>query len=333
LFLVAVVIAVPVIIFRNVDGLPALPTFAEAIIETNLVNNNDSDVEHSHENNEDTIPVWSPQTIEEEIVNAEEQDTTPTDEVGESDEIIYDTPDTLPGQEAFVVFPFYMPFNAEAYANFQTENPDMDAETVVWKVNAFLHLPFYYHIVTNYDANPLLVNPFHRLPYGFSPAILVPVYDGNPSLLSTPETAEAFRLMRLSAQSYGLDLAVVSAYRPASRQEVLFERQGRVDGVVARPYQSEHQTGRALDLWGPTGLLDSGDGPPSPTGIWVRGNAHNYGFIVRYTEENTHITGFINEPWHITYVTYPIAQYIVSNNLTSLEEFVARYPNWILPQP
>ena len=150
------------------------------------------------------------------------------------------------------------------------------------------------------------------------------------ALLATPETVEAFQHMRLSSQRDGLDIAVASAYRPATRQADLFDRQGGVDGVVARPYHSEHQTGRALDLWGPSGLLD-GDGHTSPTGIWVRENAHNYGFIVRYTEENTHITGFINEPWHITYVGFDIAQHIVNNQLSSLEEFVARYPWWGLP--
>lgn len=233
-----------------------------------------------------------------------------------------------PGQEAFAVFPFYKPDHAQAYAEFQVRYPNKNAETVVWKVNALLHLPFYSYIRFNNDPNPLLVNPSHRLPYGFSPAVLVPVYENNPGLLATPATAEAFRRLRTSAIQSGLDLAVASAYRNAERQYYLFWRRGGTDGVVARPYQSEHQTGRALDLWGPgpSGLLDGGGGPLSPTGQWVRDNAHNYGFIVRYTEENRHITGFISEPWHITYVTQEIAQYIHQNNLSSLEEFVARNP-------
>jgi len=229
----------------------------------------------------------------------------------------------------FSAFAFYKPKHTEAYSYFQYQNPNLDPETVVWKVNAFLHVPFYSYIRTNYDPNPLLVNPSKRLPYGFSPPVLVPVYDGAPHLLATPETTEAFRNMRLAAQRDGINLAVASAYRPATRQAYLFARQGHRDGVVARPYQSEHQTGRALDLAGPGGgLLDGGGGPLSPTGQWVRDNAHRFGFIVRYTQENTHITSFINEPWHITYVTTGIAQHMVINNISSLEEFVARYPWW-----
>ena len=238
----------------------------------------------------------------------------------------------LPGQEIYAQFSFYIPEKAQYYADFHARYPHLDPETVVWKTNAFLHLPLYSHIQINNDPNPLLVNPSHRLPYGFTPAVLVPVYEGNPNLLATPETAEAFRIMRLSAIQAGFDLAVVSAYRPAARQRYLFERRGGTDGVVARPYHSEHQTGRALDLWGPTssGLLDS-DGP-TPTGIWIAENAHNYGFIVRYTEENTHITGFISEPWHITYVGREISRNIHQNGLSSLEEFVARNPGVGLPR-
>ncbi|MCL1997543.1 MAG: M15 family metallopeptidase [Turicibacter sp.] len=242
----------------------------------------------------------------------------PESEIAE--EIIDDDP--------FRVFPFFLEENEQAYIAFWEENPDFDAETVVWKVNAVLHVPFYSDIRINNDPNPLLVNPSHRLPYGFEPARLVPIYSGNPNLLATVETVTAFHAMREAALLEGIDLVVTSAYRTAERQEVLFARQDG-DGVVARPHHSEHQTGRALDLWGPLGLLDQ-SGPPTPSGIWVRENAHNFGFIVRYTEENTHITGIIPEPWHITYVTNEVSEFIYINRLSSLEEFVARNPTFQL---
>jgi len=120
-------------------------------------------------------------------------------------------------------------------------------------------------------------------------------------------------------------LTVASAFRTAERQHYLFERQGRRDGTVARPHMSEHQTGRALDLAGPRGLLDSGN-RPTPQGTWVAANAHRFGFILRYRADTTHITGFIHEPWHITYVGETIAQYMFQNSIFSLEEFVGRNP-------
>ena len=225
---------------------------------------------------------------------------------------------------AFDTFEFYLPENAGWYTHFQALRPDLPAEDVVWMVNAHLHMEFYAQIFINWAAVPLMVNPFYRLPPGFSPAALVPVNSDEDIHLAIPEAVAAFRRMRESARAVNLDLAVVSAFRTAERQAELFEAQNFVDGVVARPYHSEHQTGRALDLWGPGGLLDASG--PSPAGIWVSQNAHLYGFIIRYKAETTHITGFIHEPWHITYVGTDIATYMFEHNILSLEEFLGRNP-------
>lgn len=229
-------------------------------------------------------------------------------------------------ESAFSIFPFYLPQNAETYALFQEERPDLDAETVVWMVNVGLHLPFYYEIHINYDENPLLVNPTFRLPYGFSPQGMVPVNNENCNFRGTPEAVAAFRSLRRASQAAGFDISAVSVYRSAARQEQLFDRQGRRDGAVARPHHSEHQTGRAIDLWGPgpSGLMDANES--TPVGRWVRENAHYHGFILRYLEETTHITGFIYEPWHITYVGIDISMHMHENNILSLEEFVGRNP-------
>jgi len=237
---------------------------------------------------------------------------------------------------AFSAFSFYIEANSQAYADFYARRPELDAETVVWKVNVMLHLPFYSEIHIDNSHNPLLLSPFFRLPYGFSPSTLVSVYSGNPSLMATAETAEAFQQLRASSRRAGFDLAVVSAYRNATHQQTIFGRQENpyiFPASIARPYHSEHQTGRALDLWGPiNGLMDS-DGVPSPVGLWVKENVHYYGFLVRYTAENSHITGFISEPWHITYVSREIAMYMHINNISSLEEYVGRNPHLLPLEP
>lgn len=223
---------------------------------------------------------------------------------------------------------FYIQENSAAYAAFQLERPELDFETVVWKVNASVHVPFYSEIRVNNLPNPLFVTPSYRLPDGFVPHELVPVNNEDCILLATPETVAAFRSMRAWAQNAGIDLSVTSAYRTATRQAELWENGGRADGAVARPHHSEHQTGRALDLWGPGGLLDASG--PSPAGQWVAENAHRYGFIVRYRAETTHITGFMHEPWHLTYVGTEISMYMFEHNILSLEEFAGRNPHAIL---
>ena len=224
----------------------------------------------------------------------------------------------------FAEIPFFIPKNAPFYAYFYYENPDISPETAVWMVNAHLHIPFFSYIRINNGPNPLLVNAFYRLPPGFAPYSLVPVNSATCFLLATPETVTAFRAMREYARENYLDLSATSAFRTAEHQAELFAARNFVDGVVARPYHSEHQTGRALDLWGPHGLLDAHG--PTRTGTWVAQNAHLFGFIIRYRADTTHITGFIYEPWHITYVGVDISMYMYENHILSLEEFVARNP-------
>jgi hypothetical protein len=202
--------------------------------------------------------------------------------------------------EEYTFLPFYIHENAVLYAEFRQERPDLDTETIIWKVNASVHVPFFSQININHDPNPLFISPAYRLPDGFSPPLLVSVNNDDCHLLAKPEVVDAFREFRRASQAAGFDLSVTSAFRTAARQSELWENGGQRDGSVARPYHSEHQTGRALDLWGPGGLLDASG--PSPTGKWVAENAHNYGFIIRYRAETTHITGYIHEPWHITYV-------------------------------
>ena len=226
--------------------------------------------------------------------------------------------------QMYTLLPFYISENSYFYAAFWQTRPYLHIEDVIWKVNASVHVPFYSQIRMNHQPNPLFITPTYRLPYGFMPDILVPVNSDECILRATPETVAAFRSLRSSARQNGLDLAVTSAFRSAARQAELWEGGGRRGGRVARPYHSEHQTGRALDLWGPGGLLDSSG--PSRTGIWVAANVHYHGFIIRYRPETTHITGYIHEPWHITYVGVEISMYMYTNNIISLEEFVGRNP-------
>jgi D-alanyl-D-alanine carboxypeptidase len=92
---------------------------------------------------------------------------------------------------------------------------------------------------------------------------------------------------------------------------------------------SEHHTGRALDLWGPAGLLDQ-EGA-TDTGRWVAENAHQYGFIIRYKEDSREITGYIYEPWHITWVGVKISTEMREGNYGSLEEYIGKNPDARLP--
>ncbi|MCL1877851.1 MAG: M15 family metallopeptidase, partial [Defluviitaleaceae bacterium] len=240
----------------------------------------------------------------------------------------YDAPaPTIP--YAYRYLSFYIHENSALYEEFLQSRPDLDIESAIWMVNASVHVPFYSQIQIDNSPNPLLISPAFRLPEGFTPHELVPVNSDECHLRATPATVEAFREFRTSAREAGFDLSATSAYRTATRQGQLWENGGRRDGRVARPHHSEHQTGRAIDFWGPGGLMDSGG--PTPVGRWAAENAYRYGFIVRYRSETTHITGYIYEPWHFTYVGLEISAYMHNNNILSLEEFVGRNPGATLP--
>ena len=93
---------------------------------------------------------------------------------------------------------------------------------------------------------------------------------------------------------------------------------------VNYPGASEHQLGLAADLleskdqemesWiGGSGLM-----------LWLEENCADYGFVIRYPEDKTEVTGVSYEPWHLRYVGGEAARYIMDNGLC-LEEFLALY--------
>jgi LAS superfamily LD-carboxypeptidase LdcB len=92
------------------------------------------------------------------------------------------------------------------------------------------------------------------------------------------ETARAFLAMRDDAAADGIDLHIRSGWRSHERQEWLYQawRMG-LGNKAARPGYSNHQAGRALDIY-----LDA------PTYEWLKKHARRYGFRRTVSDE----------PWH-----------------------------------
>ena len=53
-------------------------------------------------------------------------------------------------------------------------------------------------------------------------------------------------------------------------------------------------------------------------------NSYKYGFIVRYPKNNSQITGYKEEPWHIRYLGRDIATKVHDKNIT-YDEYVDLY--------
>ena len=133
------------------------------------------------------------------------------------------------------------------------------------------------------------------------------------------------------ARAAGLELFVREGYRTAQDQkDIMDERiqQYRDEGYsrseakklaeeyVAEPGTSEHELGIAVDINADTSKCSS-----DAVYTWLANNAYRYGFIKRYPEDKTEITGVNNEPWHYRYVGVEVAREMQEKELC-LEEYI-----------
>ncbi len=164
------------------------------------------------------------------------------------------------------------------------------------------------------ESNAILVNKSSALPSDYEPSDLT-----RPDVAYAPGVAESKKQMRAeaahaleelfkAASDEGIELLAISGYRSYWTQKAIYERRlsetslDYVSLYVARPGQSEHQTGLAMDL-GCEGYTDLTERfAETPAYAWLCEYAHEYGFIIRYPEAGTQETGYAFEPWHIRYL-------------------------------
>lgn len=129
-------------------------------------------------------------------------------------------------------------------------------------------------------------------------------------------------------------IILASGYRSYDSQTRVHASQvaalGKVDGerLAARPGYSEHQTGLAADL---AALDTKGKSQgcyinvcfgKTKAGKWLRDNAYKYGYILRYEDEMTKVTGYQYEPWHFRFVGVELAQQYEDAGQQSYERFL-----------
>ena len=140
------------------------------------------------------------------------------------------------------------------------------------------------------------------------------------------EAAKALEKLFKKAHKDKIELYAVSGYSSYRRQGEIFKSNLKIDGVAAnkysaRPGQSEHQTGLAMDVTcEDIKFLLSREFENTKEYEWLCDNAYKYGFIIRYPKGKEKITGYDFEPWHLRYVGEEIAKEIYTKNIT-LEEY------------
>ena len=167
-----------------------------------------------------------------------------------------------------------------------------------------------------------LVNHEHPIGGPVNPERLVTIWPDIParaSYVTLHETAFQFlRDLFAAAQNANFgSLFVASGFRSQEEQRALYE--GAADrSYVMPPGHSEHQLGLAVDILSSDTASMRGSGEAR----WLAENAPAFGFILRYPEGRTYITGTPYEPWHFRYVGRVHAWYMGKQNFV-LEEYIA----------
>jgi D-alanyl-D-alanine carboxypeptidase len=129
--------------------------------------------------------------------------------------------------------------------------------------------------------------------------------------------------MFAAASAAGNSLMIGSGYRSAALQKVYFDSlassvgEDTANQSIARPGQSEHQTGLAVDITASSLNCYLDDCfADTPDGKWLVANSYKYGFILRYPEDKVAITGYRYEPWHFRYVGVDLATALHESGMT-----------------
>lgn len=187
-------------------------------------------------------------------------------------------------------------------------------------------------IITITDAekwNLAIINTKYPLPDSYAPTLSNAISGSNIQLDS--RVSERYAEMYAAAKLSGCVLTPYSGYHSYALQETNYNRKVNFyvnQGISAEEASqkasaqvlpagcSEHNAGLAMDI-----VSASSDFINTKEYKWLCENAYNYGFILRYPEDKTAITGMNFEPWHWRYVGTQAAKEMKEKN-QCLEEYL-----------
>ena len=177
----------------------------------------------------------------------------------------------------------------------------------------------------------ILVNKDHPIPNGYEVPAFTELRNSNRV---DSRIYPALQKMFDDARADGALPYITSSYRSMDKQQQLMDEKiidyqseghSRSEAVklaeawVAIPGTSEHQLGLCVDI----STEDHSEQEPEVVWNWLKNNSWKYGFIQRYPEDKTEVTGIINEPWHYRYVGESAAKEMTEKGLV-LEEYLAQ---------
>lgn len=191
--------------------------------------------------------------------------------------------------------------------------------------------------VSNYNETweNVLVSATHPMTEVYEPelATVSRMYAASDSVQVDARIVEPFENMCRAAARDGLSIFAASAFRSVEKQAMLFnkevnknlknnpgmtmeEAEQKAATVVNRPGTSEHNLGLAIDI-----NTDETSFKNTAEYSWLKAHSAEYGFVERYPEDKSDVTGIIFEPWHYRYVGVENAQKMNGLGMC-LEEYI-----------
>ena len=174
------------------------------------------------------------------------------------------------------------------------------------------------HYFASSGEEILLVNPWNYLPEDYT--VKLKKLDSGYQVAA--DAYPALQQMLSDCKAAGCKPVVCSAYRTQEYQEKLYQRkikrlkdsglsqeaaEQQAGTVVAVPGTSEHQLGLALDIIDDSNWTLDETQENTKTQKWLMAHSWEYGWVLRYPNGKTELTGIIYEPWHYRYVGKEIA--------------------------
>ncbi len=238
----------------------------------------------------------------------------------------------------FIKEKYYLHKNLDEYLRYYYEDDDEESELkeIVAIVNVHANLKWYEE---TYETDislkeEMIVNKFYALDSDYTPEntktiSLDQAYGKEGENILIDYAYEKFIDLWNAAKEDGFHLMVNSSYRDYESQKEIYDyrksTQGerKADETTAHPGHSEHQTGLVVDMTSTNAKSDE-DFSESDAYKWLKENAYKFGFIERYPEGKTYLTGYSPESWHWRYVGEKAAKICHDENIT-YDEYYAFY--------
>ncbi len=189
------------------------------------------------------------------------------------------------------------------------------------------------HFFTRAGLEIPVANPWNMIHETYTPDLV----EAENGYQVDRSCVDSLLAMLQACRKDGYNAQITSAYRDHDLQVYLYNRkvdyflscgygldEAKLEAgtIVAVPGTSEHELGLAVDLvdnsyW----VLDEAQ-ENTPAQKWLMEHCWEYGFILRYPNSKSGVTGIIYEPWHYRYVGTEVARDLRTTGLC-LEEYLA----------